>query len=77
MLMVVAFLGVLGLLLLLPLILGGAAFVGLRPLLGGGAILPATVLFIAGAGVESRLLVLWLGRVFERTDPAEVAVSAW
>lgn len=75
MLMIVAFAGLLGLTLALPVTLGGGAFLLLRPSLNDWAALPATVLVLGTVAFEAALLVDWLGRVFERTDPAGAGIE--
>jgi putative ABC exporter len=74
-LMMVAFMGLLGLTLALPVTLGGGTFLLLRPALGDWAALPATVLVLGTVAFEAALIVDWLGRVFERTDPAGAGLA--
>ena len=75
MLMMVAFLALLALTLALPLALAGGSFLLLRPLTGWWALLPATVLALGTIAFEAALFVDWLGRVFERTDPAGAGIG--
>jgi hypothetical protein len=41
----------------------------------GWAALPAAVLVLGTVAFEAALLVEWLGRLFERTDPAEAGIG--
>jgi hypothetical protein len=74
-LMTIAFVALLAVTLALPAALSGGAFLLLRPPLGGWAALPATALALGMMGFEAALLVDWLGRVFERTDPTVAGLS--
>jgi hypothetical protein len=74
-LMMVAFVTLLALTLALPVTLAGGSFLLLRPLLGGWATLPATVLALGTMAYEAALIVEWLGGVFERTDPATAGIG--
>jgi ABC-2 type transport system permease protein len=74
-LMMVAFMGLLGLTLALPVALGGGSFLLLRPQLGGWAAPPATVLALGTIAFEAALIVEWLGGIFERTDPAGAGIG--
>ena len=47
----------------------------LESALGWWAAAPAAVVLVLGAGVEAMLLLRWLGRVFERTDPAGAGIA--
>jgi ABC-2 type transport system permease protein len=71
-LMMVVFMTLLSILLLLPVAIGGGAFLLLRPGIHEWAALPATVLTLGTMAFEAALLVDWLGRIFERTDPGEL-----
>lgn len=75
MLMMVVFVALLGGTLLLPVVIGGGAFLLLRPAVNDWAALPATVLVLGTIAFESALLVEWLGRLFERTDPATAGIG--
>jgi hypothetical protein len=74
-LMLVAFIGLLGVTLVLPVGLGGGAFLLLRPAIDNWAALPATVLVLSTVAFQAALIVDWLGRVFERTDPAGAGIA--
>jgi hypothetical protein len=72
-LVMAGFLGVLLVLLLFPAIAGGGVLVGLEPTIGWWAAAPAAAAALAVAGLEARVLLVRLGRVFEATDPSYVA----
>jgi ABC-2 type transport system permease protein len=74
-LMTIAFVALLALTLALPAALSGGSFLLLRPALAGWAALPATALALGTMAFEAALLVDWLGRVFERTDPTALGLS--
>jgi ABC-2 type transport system permease protein len=74
-LMTIAFVALLGVTLVLPAAISGGAFLLLRPALGGWAVVPATALALGAMAFEAALLVDWLGRVFERTDPTATGLS--
>lgn len=74
-LMMIAFVALLGLTLLLPAALGGGAFLLLRDPLGNWAAIPATLVVLGTIGFEAALVVDWLGGIFERTDPASAGIS--
>jgi putative ABC exporter len=74
-LMTIAFVALLALTLALPAAISGGAFLLLRPALGGWAALPATALALGTMAFEAALLVDWLGRVFEHTDPTVAGLS--
>jgi hypothetical protein len=75
MLMMVVFVALLGATLLLPVAVGGGTFLLLHRAINGWAALPATALGLGIMAFEAALLVEWLGRVFERTDPASVGIG--
>ena len=75
MLMMVVFVALLAVTLLLPVAIGGGAFLLLHRAINGWAALPATVLALGTMAFEAALLVDWLGRLFERTDPAEAGIG--
>jgi hypothetical protein len=73
-LMMIAFIALLSVLLLLPLAMGGGAFLLLRSAIDEWAALPAIVLTLGTMAFEAALLVDWLGRIFERIDPATAGI---
>ena len=73
-LMMIAFIALLSVLLLLPAVIGGGAFLLLRGAVNDWAALPATVLILGTMAFEAALLVEWLGRTFERIDPATAGI---
>jgi putative ABC exporter len=75
MLMMVVFVGLLAVALLLPVSIGGGAFLLLHRGINEWAALPAAVLVLGTIAFEASLLVEWLGRLFERTDPAEAGIG--
>jgi ABC-2 type transport system permease protein len=75
MLMMVVFVALLAVTLLLPVAIGGGAFLLLHRAINGWAALPATVLVLGTMAFEAALLVEWLGRLFERTDPAAAGIG--
>jgi len=75
MLMMVVFVALLAVTLLLPVTIGGGAFLLLHRALNAWAALPATVLVLGIMAFEAALLVEWLGRLFERTDPAAAGIG--
>jgi len=74
-LMMIVFVTLLAVLLLLPLVIGGGAFLLLRGVVGEWAALPAAVLILGTIAFEAALLVEWLGRIFERIDPAAAGIG--
>jgi ABC-2 type transport system permease protein len=74
-LMTVAFIALLALTLLLPVVIAGGAFLLLQATLDVWAALPATILALGVMAFEAVLIVEWLGRIFERTDPATAGIS--
>jgi ABC-2 type transport system permease protein len=75
-LMMIAFVAVLAVTLILPVAMGGGMFLLLRGTLQGWAGLPAALLGLGAVGFEAALIVEWLGRIFERTDPATAGIAA-
>ncbi|MBA3761104.1 MAG: hypothetical protein H0X07_11300 [Gemmatimonadales bacterium] len=75
MLMMVVFVAMLAVTLLLPVAIGGGAFLLLRGVVNGWAAIPAAILVLGIMAFEAALLVDWLGGVFERTDPAAAGIS--
>lgn len=74
-LMLVAFMALLSLTLIPPIVIGGGIFLLLRPALELGAAIPGSVLALGTVAFEAALIVEWLGRIFERTDPASAGIS--
>jgi ABC-2 type transport system permease protein len=74
-LMMIAFVGFLGMLLALPVCIAGGAFLLLRPGIGLWAMLPTVVLALVTMAYEAAMIVGWLGRLFERTDPATAGIG--
>lgn len=74
-LMMIAFVALLSLTLILPLVTGGGTFLLLRAGLEDWAIVPAAILMLGVMAFEAALIVEWLGQIFERTDPASAGIS--
>ena len=74
-LMMVAFVAMLSVLLLLPFVIGGGAYLLLRGVVGEWAALPATALILGTVAFEAALLVDWLGRTFQQIDPATAGIG--
>jgi ABC-2 type transport system permease protein len=74
MLMMIAFVAVLAGTLVVPVIVGGGAFLLFRATLEIWAIIPAALVGLGLIGFEAALIVDWLGRIFERTDPASAGI---
>lgn len=74
-LMMVVYVALLGLLLLLPFAIAGGAFLLARLVIDQWAAFPATALALGTMAFEAVLLVDWLGRLFERTDPAMAGIG--
>jgi hypothetical protein len=75
MLMMIAFVALLAATLIVPVTVGGGAFLLLRSTLESWAVVPAALLGLGLIGFEAALIVEWLGRVFERTDPASAGIA--
>jgi ABC-2 type transport system permease protein len=75
-LMMIAFVALLSVTLIIPVAIAGGAFLLLRPVLDNWAAIPAAALGLLVVGFEAALMVDWLGRVFERTDPATAGIFA-
>jgi len=75
MLMMVVFVAMLAVTLLLPVAIGGGAFLLLRGVVNGWAAIPAAILVLGIMAFEAAVLVDWLGGVFERTDPAAAGIG--
>jgi len=74
MLMIIAFTILLGATLVVPTSLGGSVAVLLHPFAGNWALVPGTLVLLGSLTVEALLIIRWLGRVFEHTDPATAGV---
>jgi hypothetical protein len=74
-LMMVVYLGLLSVLLALPLAIGGGTYLLLYAAINEWAVLLATALILGIVAFETALLVEWLGRIFERTDPATAGLG--
>ncbi|MBA3555619.1 MAG: hypothetical protein H0W29_12780, partial [Gemmatimonadales bacterium] len=70
MLALIAYLALLAATLLLPAAAGGAVFLGLAPEIGWWAAIPASAAALGIAAAEARVMIGWIGGVFERSDPA-------
>lgn len=75
MLALTGYLVLLSIALLLPIAIGAAVFVLLRNVPGWWAAAPALAAGLAAAGAEAWLIVGWIGRAFERTDPATAGLA--
>jgi ABC-2 type transport system permease protein len=75
-LMMIAFVALLAGTLILPVTVSGGAFLLLRAILDNWAIVPAAVLGLGVVGFEAALILEWLGRIFEQTDPATAGIAA-
>ncbi len=75
MLMMVVYLALLSVMLALPVAIGGGGYLLLRGTINEWAALPATALILGTMAFETALLVEWLGRVFERTDPVTAGIG--
>ncbi len=74
-LMTIAFVALLAVALVVPAAISSGGFLLLRPALDGWAALPATALALGAMAFEAALMVEWLGRIFERTDPTAAGLS--
>jgi ABC-2 type transport system permease protein len=74
-LMMVAFVAMLALTLVIPAVIGGGVFLLLHAPLAAWAVIPAGALTLGIIGFEAALIVEWLGRVFEQTDPASAGLT--
>jgi hypothetical protein len=71
----IVFVALLAGLLILPVAVGGGVFLLLRSALENWAIIPAAILGLGLIGFEAALILEWLGRIFERTDPASAGIA--
>jgi ABC-2 type transport system permease protein len=76
MLMIIAYCAALAVLLAAPALVAGLLFELLRDRLGWWAAAPAAVTLLGGTGVVAAIVLRWLGRVFEATDPAEAGIAS-
>jgi hypothetical protein len=76
MLMIIAFTVLLASTLMAPTSLAAATVTLLHPWLKTWSLIPATVVLLGTLGLEAWLMVRWLGRVFESTDPATAGITA-
>lgn len=74
-LLMVVHVALLAVTLALPVLIGGGAFLLLRPSIDGWAALPASMLTLGTIAFEAALFVDWLGRLFEQTDPANAGIG--
>jgi hypothetical protein len=56
-------------------VFGGGTFLLLRAALENWAVIPSAMLALGIIGFEAALIVDWLGRVFERTDPTSAGIA--
>ena len=75
-LMMIAFVAILSVTLIVPVAIAGGGFLLLRPVLDNWAAIPSAALGLLLVGFEAALMVDWLGRVFERTDPDTAGIFA-
>lgn len=64
------------LVLILPAAMGGGAGYALTPALGSWALLPGAAIMSTALAFEAWLLSIWLGGVFESTDPPAAGIEA-
>ena len=76
MLIIVAYSALLGAGLVLPGMLALLTFALLRDAIGWWALVPGSLVLLAGIAVEAAALLRWLGAVFESTDPAGAEIAA-
>jgi hypothetical protein len=76
MLVIVAYAALLAAALALPTVLAAAMLTALEGIIGWWAAAPAALVLLVGAAAESVLLLGWLGKIFERTDPAGAGLGA-
>jgi hypothetical protein len=76
MLIIVAYSAVLAAGLALPGMLGLLVFALLRDELGWWALIPGVAVLLSGLAIEAAVLLRWLGRAFESTDPAGADIAA-
>jgi hypothetical protein len=76
MLMIIAFTILLATTLVIPASLGASVVLLLHPAIGHWALVPGTAVLLGALGIEALLVIRWLGRVFESTDPATAGLPA-
>jgi ABC-2 type transport system permease protein len=76
MLVIVAYTLVLAAALLLPAVLGVGLFSALQARAGWWAVAPSALVLLAGIAIEAAMILRWLGRVFEGTDPSGAEIAA-
>jgi hypothetical protein len=76
MLVIVAYAALLGAALAIPAALAAGVLTALEGVMDWWAAGPAALVLLAGAAVEAMLLLPWLGKIFERTDPAGAGIAA-
>jgi hypothetical protein len=76
MLVIVAYAALLGAALAIPAAIAAGVLTALEGVMGWWAAGPAALVLLGGAALEAQLLLRWLGRVFERTDPAGAGIAA-
>jgi hypothetical protein len=74
--MIIAFTILLATTLAIPTSLGVSVVLLLHPSAGNWALIPGTVVLLGALGIETLLIIRWLGRVFESTDPAIAGIAA-
>ncbi|MBA3260005.1 MAG: hypothetical protein H0T68_11145 [Gemmatimonadales bacterium] len=75
MLAMIAYLALLATTLLLPVAVGAAVFLGFGWGIGWWAAVPASAAALGVAAAEARVMIGWIGRVFERSDPASAGTG--
>ena len=76
MVLIVAHAGLLTMLIAVPMAAAGGIFFVLRPAIGGWAEIPGGAVAVSILVFEARVIVGWLGRVLEGTDPTAVAAGS-
>jgi hypothetical protein len=75
MLMIVAYAAMLGVMLALPGLLAAGVFTLLEGTFGWWSAVPAAGVLLLGIAGEAIVMLRWLGRVFEKTDPAGAGIA--
>jgi hypothetical protein len=76
MLMIAAYGAALAVLLAAPGLLAAGLFELSSDGLGWWAAVPAAVVLLSGIALEAAIVLRWLGRVFEATDPPGAGIAA-